>query len=340
MEESLHLVINHMEMLFNATSPRRAGIPMARRREDFIRAEGDFPICIVFLVDGSNSMLEPYKGREDVTKAEVASGIVNDLILEMNENCKTAFGLSPRYLLGIIIYGDDAVNACTQKGLAEMVQVTTIGPDDGQMKVRWSMGGGALEKDHAATWFDVQELHHGGWTRMDLGFDAVRALLTKNVLGKEEFNFPLNSSFPIIIHITDGAPAYKKEMYFEETVDAIKRLRDECRFGKNLPPKTKKWAPLICNVYMDKEEGGEEIIFPSAAALPQRLTGDKAKLANWLYEISDLLPIQMQAMMQKKVEMEINEQAVAFIWDANAAQLFDLILWMTRISTVVHDGPA
>jgi len=298
-------------------------------KHKFTRASSKFPICIILMIDGSGSMCEGYQGRNDVTKMDVVTAIVNDLIEVLNSNSENKEdALSARYILGIISYGDGHVrNVVSKKYGSALGDISHIGYQTGVRKPRWTACAGSLEKATELTWIEHDDLFIGGGTPMNLAFREVKKLLIKDVVKIKQLNILGKSPIPLIVNITDGEPtdgdAHESDP-FKATFNEMQQLLGECLFGVKT---NKPWIPIICNVYVSDKVGGKPLVFPNATPMPKVLENDE--YGKWLFEISHLLPVEMRNQAHKITG--VNEpEPIAFIWDVSASKLLDLIVFMSE----------
>jgi hypothetical protein len=279
------------------------------------------------MIDGSWSMSEGYRGRDDVTKMDVVTAIVNDLIEVLNTNSVVGDdALSARYILGIISYGDGHVrNVVSKKYGSALGDIRHMGYQTGVRKPRWTASGGPLEEATELTWISKEDLYIGGGCPMNLAFREVKKLLKKDVMKIPQLNIPRKSPIPLIVNITDGEPTdgdAHESNPMKATFNEMQQLLGECLFGVKT---NKPWTPIICNVYVSDKVGGKPLIFPNATPMPKVLENDE--YGKWLFEISHFLPVEMRNQVHKVTGVD-NPKPIAFIWDASATWLLDLITVM------------
>jgi hypothetical protein len=161
------------------------------------------PSCILFLVDQSSSMREPFSTADgEKTKAEAVADVINRSLQTVVTKCTKSEGINDYYHLGVIGYNGIAVGPVLTGPLAgkDLLPISMIGNcpariDKRIKKVRDARGNEVERKLNSPVWLDPVS---AGGTPMCAAFNRASAVL--NAWLNEHPNcFP-----PIVIHITDG----------------------------------------------------------------------------------------------------------------------------------------
>jgi hypothetical protein len=162
------------------------------------------PTALVFLLDQSSSMLEPFGAQPDKRKADGVADALNRLLQNLVLKCAKADGIRDFFHVGMIGYGGRVVSAfggaLAGKGLVPIselannplrVEVRTRKVDDG--------AGGLLEQPFKfPVWFEARPT---GRTPMCEALRKAKENLA-DFLAAHPQCYP-----PIVINITDGQPS-------------------------------------------------------------------------------------------------------------------------------------
>jgi len=161
------------------------------------------PACLVFLIDQSKSMSEPYGGGNQ-TKAEMVADALNRLIQNLVLRSAKADGVRDYFRIGVIGYG-----AGIKAGLGGSVPfnillpVSRVGNSPLRLETRTKSipdgAGGVIEqKVKFPVWFDAEA---NGQTPMCEAM-AAAGLAVKGFVEEFPDAYP-----PIVLNLTDGLPS-------------------------------------------------------------------------------------------------------------------------------------
>ncbi|HEX4606986.1 MAG TPA: hypothetical protein VH092_02150, partial [Urbifossiella sp.] len=161
------------------------------------------PACLLFLVDQSKSMADPFVGGDRQSKAAVVADALNRLIQNVVLRSAKADGVRDYFRIGVIGYG-----AAVKPGLGGsfpfdlLVPVSRLGANPLRVEARTKLvpdgaGGVVEQKVKFPVWFDAVA---GGRTPM---CDALAAggLAVKTFVDEFPDAYP-----PIVLNLTDGLP--------------------------------------------------------------------------------------------------------------------------------------
>lgn len=162
------------------------------------------PSALLFMIDRSGSMDDPFSGGEGETTRRKADGVadaINRLLQNLVIKCAKAEGVRDYYHVGVIGYGG-SVGPAFSGALAEkaMVPISVVAESPARIEERTKKvddGAGGLvdQKVKFPIWFDA--VAQGG-TPMCQALTRAHSIL-KNWLDEHADCFP-----PIVINITDG----------------------------------------------------------------------------------------------------------------------------------------
>jgi hypothetical protein len=162
------------------------------------------PACLLFLVDQSRSMADPFVGGTGQTKAGVVADALNRLIQNVVLRSAKADGVRDYFRVGVIGYGN-GVRASLGGSLPynALVPVSHLGAHPLRVETRTKLTpdgvGGVFEQTvKFPVWFDAEA---NGQTPMCEAF-AAAVLAVKSFV--EEFP---NSYPPLVLNLTDGMPS-------------------------------------------------------------------------------------------------------------------------------------
>ncbi len=159
------------------------------------------PTCLVFLIDQSSSMAEPFGAQPEKAKAEGVSDGINRLLQSLVLKCAKGDGIRDYFHVGVIGYGGRVTWALGGK-LAGQKLVPISGIANNPLKVEQRSrkiddgAGGLIEqKFKFPIWFESSA---GGRTPMCQAFKEGTEVV-KDFLGRFPGCFP-----PLVINISDG----------------------------------------------------------------------------------------------------------------------------------------
>jgi hypothetical protein len=160
------------------------------------------PACFLFLVDQSSSMLEPFGGAQDKSKAQGVADVINRLLQNLALKSAKSEGIRDYFHVGVIGYGGRAAPAfggsLAGRGLVPIsvvannplrVEQRTRKTDDGA-------GGLVEQKFKFPVWFEPVAQ---GKTPMCQGLQLAHQLVSE-FLGRYPDCYP-----PLVMNISDGA---------------------------------------------------------------------------------------------------------------------------------------
>lgn len=159
------------------------------------------PACILFLLDQSGSMNEPFSepGGLPIPKANGVADAINRLIAELVLSCTSGVEVLDRFHLGFVVYGGDrAGHPAGFEGLKALSEVanTPLRVETRTREVYDGAGGISRREVKFPLWFEPKA---EGNTPMCQALATARDLLEPWAASHPD-SFP-----PIIFHVTDGA---------------------------------------------------------------------------------------------------------------------------------------
>lgn len=283
------------------------------------------PAALLFLLDQSASMRDPFGGAEEQgdaapSKARVLADTVNRLIQDLVLRCAKEDGVRDYFALGVLGYGDrvqpllrlsDEILAeeaeAPAVGVPELVPISYLAERPLRIEERLRRvpdAAGALREQRAKfpVWFDP-EARNG--TPMCQALDLATALVRRWV------NLHPRAFPPIVINITDGEATDGDPSRFAQT------LRD---YG------TEDGQALLFNVHLSSST-------EPAIELPDTMEGLPDEHARRLYQMSSELPFTMR----QAAEVEgyaVSLDTRGFIFNADPAALVRFLEIGTRPSTL------
>src|ERR1700726_3311621 len=118
------------------------------------------PTCFLFLVDQSSSMLEPFGGNPDKSKAQGVADAINRLLQNLALKCAKAEGIRDYFHVGVIGYGGRAEPAfggtLAGRGVVPMSAVANnpLRVEERTRKVDDGAGGLRDQKFKFPVWFE------------------------------------------------------------------------------------------------------------------------------------------------------------------------------------------
>jgi hypothetical protein len=161
------------------------------------------PTAILFLLDQSSSMLEPFGGQPEKRKADGVADALNRLLQNLVLKCAKADGIRDFFHVGMIRYGGRVESAFGGPlAGATLVPVSKIANNPLRVEVRTrkvddGAGGLADQQFKFPVWFEATPT---GRTPMCAAFAKAKEYL-QAFLGVQPNCYP-----PIVVNITDGQP--------------------------------------------------------------------------------------------------------------------------------------
>lgn len=276
----------------------------------------DRPGCILFLLDQSQSMGEPFAGDTRTSKAQALADAINKLLMSLVLRCTQNVNEGPRnyFDVGVIGYGDSwesRPGPCLGGALKgrDLVSVSDLSENYLRVEERTRMvpdGAGGLAETRVkfAVWFDpVAEDGTPMREAVQLARDILRPWIVEH-----RRSYP-----PIVINITDGEPN-------DDPTDAARRL---------MALETDDGNVLLYNLHLS-ELAASPLLFPAVAS------GLPDDFAHMLFQMSSPVPPQIQ----KELRLEgysIESGARGFVFNSDAVALIQFLDIGTRL--VLESGP-
>jgi hypothetical protein len=263
------------------------------------------PSCVLFLIDQSESMLDPW-GGSDVKKSKCigVADAINKLLSNLIIKCTKSEGLLNYFDVGVIGYGRRVENAFTGnlKG-RDLVSIKEVEEnvarlEERSQKISDGAGGIVTQNIKFAVWFDPVA---NGLTPMCEAFEKARQILASWVQNHASA-YP-----PMIINITDGLSTDGDPTNIAKSIANIS---------------TDDGNVLLYNCHIS-DEGGKAIVYPdSDSELPDQY-------ARLLYNISSILPDKIRNEAQK-LNYPVSEKTRGFAYNADIVELIQFLDIGTR----------
>jgi hypothetical protein len=264
------------------------------------------PGCLLFLVDQSASMEDPFGGADsERSKAEELATILNRLIHNLSIRCAKSDAIYDYFDVGVIGYSGDAGRPAFGGALAgkELLSISDLANnplriEDRSKKVSDGTGGVTEQKVKFPVWFDPS---------CASGTPMCAALKTAGEIIKGWAVEHPNSFPPIVINLTDG-----------ESTDGnpIPDATALASLGTN------DGAVLLFNAHLS-----------SAVGAPIELPGEPDSLpdeyARQLFEMSSPLTPFMVA-RARELGMPVDENSRGFVFNAQPVQIIQFLDIGTR----------
>lgn len=312
-----------------------------------------FPGLFVILLDQSSSMKEPVKGYpKELTKAEIVTMLVNDVIKTMIENAgmeETIPGIRKKYAyLSVLGYDNDVRPLLST--VDTPVDIPTLAKNHlGVIKVKRQKrdaNGRLIETitESKTVWI---EPYIGLNTNMTKAFERAREVVSHWLQQSPElisddlgYQMPRMESFPpVVINVTDG--------FYTTGGNPQEVVRDLCRL------RTNNGNVLVFNCHFSLGSQGECIFpgqesgIPADFELPdnivQRLPADRSErekhiqhyqrelyeLAKNMYAISSVIPDPLRVGAQSVTRKLVRAGARGVIYNASFDILAQFLKWGT-----------
>jgi hypothetical protein len=162
------------------------------------------PACLLFLIDQSGSMADPFPGTTPASKAATVADAINRLLQNLVLRSAKADGVRDYFRVGVIGYGKEIKAGLGGKlPFDVLIPISRVGDYPLRVETRTKLaldGAGAIieQKFKFPVWFDAEA---GGKTPM-CGAVAAAGLAVKDFIGKFPNAFP-----PIVLNLSDGLPS-------------------------------------------------------------------------------------------------------------------------------------
>ena len=282
------------------------------------------PAAVVFLLDQSASMQDPFGGAEArgdaaPSKARVLADTVNRLIQNLILRCAKEDGVRDYFSVGVVGYGErvqpllrldeEAMEGggTAVAGVAELVPVSALAERPLRVEERLKRvptGDGTFTEQRAKVpvWFDPTAKN---------GTPMCQALDFATQVVRQWVDLHPRSFPPIVINVTDG-----------EATDG-----DPVRFAQSLREYgTADGEALLLNVHLSSST-------EPAVELPDTIEGLPDEHARQLFQMSSTLPFSMRAAAEAE-GYTVGLDTRGFIFNADPAALIRFLEIGTRPSTL------
>lgn len=244
------------------------------------------PGYIIFLIDQSGSMSEPYPEKGD--KANFSATVINRTINELINVNMNGEKVKDRVFISIIGYGNPSVDEIRSDYLSKYAD-NPLRIETGKQKVSDGNGGLIEIEVQNPIWVEPTA---NKLTPMGSAFEFARKLVSSWISKKPE------NPAPVIINISDGLPCPEEEE--KKTISIAKEIMSlSCADGN----------PLVFNAHIGL--GNPKC---SCNENENELGGDEQ--AKFLFSISSTVPESYKAAAQKQ-ELPIKPNSKGFISNAD-----------------------
>jgi hypothetical protein len=270
----------------------------------------DRPGCILFLLDQSQSMGEPYAGNTETTKAQAAADAINTLLTSLMLRCTQNINEGPRnyFHVGVIGYGASLYRGpgpCLRGSEAgrELVSMTVLADNCLRVEQRTrtvddGAGGKVQTTVKFPVWFDAVAVDG---TPMREAVELACSVL-QSWIDKHKESYP-----PIAINITDGEPR-------EDPSPAARTLMSLATDDGNV---------LLYNLHLSELQA-PPLLFPATSeGLPD-------EFAQLLFEMSSLLPPRIQEELRLE-RYSVEPGARGFVFNTDSVALIQFLDIGTRL---------
>jgi len=268
------------------------------------------PTAILFLLDQSSSMLEPFGGQPDKRKADGVADALNRLLQNLCLKCAKADGIRDFFHVGMIRYGGRVESAFSGALAGQtLVPVSRIANNPLRVEMRTRKvddGAGGLTDQNFKfpVWF---EAHPTGRTPMCEAFAKAKEFLSA-FIGVQPQCYP-----PIVINITDGQPTDGDP---REAAKSIRALASQ------------DGAVLLFNAHISDKQN-RPIEFPAEEGM---LPDDFARL---LFRMSSELPPKLLD-AAKADGFAVGPQSRGFVFNADLVAVIRFLDIGTRVAQSVR----
>ncbi len=275
------------------------------------------PAAILFLLDQSASMQEPFGGAEQrgdaaPSKARVLADVVNRLLQNLILRCAKEDGVRDYFYVGVVGYGERVQPlirpAEDYRIVGDWVPLSHLAErplrlEERLKKVPDGQGGWTERRVKFPVWFDP---YAKNGTPMCQALDLA-AQMVRTWIDVHPSSFP-----PIVINITDG-----------EATDG-----DPLRYAQQLRSfATDDGETLLFNVHLSSSEEPPLMLHDSVDALP------RDTYALQLFQMSSTLPFTMRAAAEQE-GYRVTMDTRGFVFNADPVALVHFLEIGTRPSTL------
>lgn len=261
------------------------------------------PGYIIFLIDQSGSMQEPYSNGK--TKAEYTAMVINRTINSLIYTNAAGEKIKDRVFISLIGYGGKGGNSVTDLRSDYLSKFADLPIRTEKIKRKVSDGAGGLVEIEEEMPIFLESLANG-FTPMGDALNFAKELIEGWIQKRPD------NPAPIIINTSDGIPfngnPTNQLEEAEKTIEVSKRIME---FS------TKDGNPLIFNAHIG--DGLKKSEFPEKE---DELMGDE--MAQILFKISSMVPVSYRAAAQKQ-GLEVRENSKGFVSNADPETLIKFI---------------
>ncbi len=272
------------------------------------------PTCLLFVIDQSGSMAEPFGAQSATRKADGVADAINRLLQNLVLKCAKADGVRDYFHVGVLGYGGEltdggsvkpALAAGPNAGQA-LVPISTIADHPLRVEQRRRLvedgAGGLVEQKYKfPVWFEP--VAHGK-TPMCKALDTARGIVA-GFLRQHPNCFP-----PIVMHLTDGKPSDGDP---RTAADAIRHQ------------KSSDGPVLLFNAHLSARTDAPFIFPEDESALPDNY----AKL---LFRMSSELPEKLQDAARSD-GFPVGPHSRGFVFNADLVAVIRFLDLGTRVAS-------
>jgi hypothetical protein len=268
------------------------------------------PTCLVFLIDQSSSMAEPFGAQAGKPKAEGVADAINRLLQSLVLKCAKGDGIRDYFHVGVIGYGARVAWAlggplAGQKLVPiSLVANSPLKVEQRTRKVDDGAGGLVEQKFKFPVWFEAVA---GGRTPMCQALSEAVAAVTEFVAAHPH-SFP-----PLVINISDGKPT---DGHPELPASKLRNLA------------TNDGNVLLFNAHLSALPA-RPIEFPSQES---ELPAPEARI---LFSTSSVLPSKFREAARNEGFL-VSEQARGFVFNADLVSVIRFLDVGTRVAQSVR----
>jgi hypothetical protein len=268
------------------------------------------PTCLLFLVDQSSSMDEPFGGQQGKKKSEGVADGINRLLQNLVLKCAKADGVRDYFHVGVIGYGK-TIEPCLAGTTPEqpLAPISVIANNPIRLEQRKRTvddgAGGLVEQSFRfPIWFEPVA---AGKTPM-----AGAMKMAKDVLAEFLQIYP-NCYPPMVLNLTDGKPTD------ENPLDAAVEMKGMKSTDGNV---------LLFNAHISSSSA-QSVCFPSE----ESVLADK--YAQLLFRMSSILPPKLMG-AAKDEGYAISGPARGFVFNADLVSVIRFLNIGTRVTPGVR----
>jgi hypothetical protein len=268
------------------------------------------PTCLLFLVDQSTSMDEPFGAQPGKKKSEGVADAINRLLQNLVLKCAKADGIRDYFHVGVLGYGSDVEPVLAGTTIDQpLVPISAIANAPLRVEDRKRMvddgAGGITEQTFMfPVWFEPLA---NGKTEMDAAMKLARTVVADFI------NCYPRCYPPMVLNLTDGKPTDANPLESAQSLKGLKSTDGNVLvFNAHL-----SGAPVAPINFPSEEEG-----------LPD-------KYAKLLFRMSSILP---PALMRAASEegFAIHGAARGFVFNADLVSVVRFLDIGTRVASTVR----